>query len=245
MIEDFRSRDNFSITKRIATIVRAKLISENRVCSTILHFYPVLFPENLILTADQKTVKLADFGLAREESLTEMMTAENGTYRWMAPELYSTVTLRHGEKKHYNHKVDAYSFAIVLWELIHNKLPFEGMSNLQAAYAAAFKNVRPSAESLPKDLALIVTSCWKEDPNDRPNFTQIIQMLLHYLSTISAPAPAIPQRIFKSENAVLPPESPGTSSLMTTHNDSGETPKTNTDMEDKPKGFFSCFSQCY
>lgn len=54
-------------------------------------------------------------------------------------QLYSTVTLRHGEKKHYNHKVDAYSFAIVLWELIHNKLPFEGMSNLQAAYAAAFK----------------------------------------------------------------------------------------------------------
>lgn len=40
--------------------------------------------ENLLLTADQKTVKLADFGLAREESLTEMMTAETGTYRWMA-----------------------------------------------------------------------------------------------------------------------------------------------------------------
>lgn len=35
--------------------------------------------------------------------------------------------------------MDAYSFAIVLWELLHNKLPFEGMSNLQAAYAAAFK----------------------------------------------------------------------------------------------------------
>lgn len=45
------------------------------------------FAENLILTADYKTVKLADFGLAREESLTEMMTAETGTYRWMAPEV--------------------------------------------------------------------------------------------------------------------------------------------------------------
>lgn len=131
--------------------------------------FPFPFTENLILTADHKTVKLADFGLAREESLLEMMTAETGTYRWMAPEvlnclkvlglfcsaggclvllmihlpiwwqLYSTVTLKHGEKKHYNHKVDTYSFAIVLWELIHNKLPFEGMSNLQAAYAAAFK----------------------------------------------------------------------------------------------------------
>lgn len=45
-----------------------------------------LKPDNLLLTANQKSVKLADFGLAREESVTEMMTAETGTYRWMAPE---------------------------------------------------------------------------------------------------------------------------------------------------------------
>jgi hypothetical protein len=60
-------------------------------------------------------------------------------------QLYSTVTLRQGEKKHYNHKVDAYSFAIVFWELLHNKVPFEGMSNLQAAYAAAFKVIEDHA----------------------------------------------------------------------------------------------------
>ncbi|KAL9249256.1 Serine/threonine-protein kinase STY13-like protein [Drosera capensis] len=118
-----------------------------------LHCHRDLKPENLILMADYKTVKLADFGLAREKSLTEMMTAETGTYRWMAPELYSTVTLRLGERKHYNNNntVDAYSFAIVLWELINNKQPFQGMSNLQASYAAAFKNMRPNTE----DLALI------------------------------------------------------------------------------------------
>ncbi|XP_039159315.1 serine/threonine-protein kinase STY13 [Eucalyptus grandis] len=202
-----------------------------------------LKPENLILTADLKTVKLADFGLAREESLTEMMTAETGTYRWMAPELYSTVTLRHGEKKHYNNKVDAYSFAIVLWELIHNKLPFEGMSNLQAAYAAAFKNVRPSIDNLPEDLACIVSSCWKEDPNDRPSFSQIIQMLLRYLSTISPPEPVIPQRIFASRNSVLPPESPGTSALMATRENSGDTPSG--EMEPRSRSFFFCFNQCY
>ncbi|KAL6997097.1 hypothetical protein U1Q18_007219 [Sarracenia purpurea var. burkii] len=202
-----------------------------------------LKPENLILTADQKTVKLVDFGLAREESLTEMMTAETGTYRWMAPELYSTVTLRHGEKKHYNHKVDAYSFAIVLWELLHNKLPFEGMSNLQAAYAAAFKNARPSLESLPEDLALVLDSCWKEDPNARPNFSQIVQMLLRYLSTILPPEPMIPSRVFTSENTVLPPESPGTSSLIALHSDSVENPRG--EMESKPRGLFFCFSQCY
>ncbi|CAI0456962.1 unnamed protein product [Linum tenue] len=201
-----------------------------------------LKPDNLLLTADHRTVKLADFGLAREESLTEMMTAETGTYRWMAPELYSTVTLRHGEKKHYNHKVDAYSFAIVLWELVHNKLPFEGMSNLQAAYAAAFKNVRPSAEDLPEELALIVTSCWQEDANARPNFSEIIQMLHRYLTTVSPAAPVIPARMYSSENKVLAPDSPGESSLMAARDDPGDTPKTqNGEEDDKPsRGFFFC-----
>lgn len=103
--------------------------------------------------------------------------------------------------------------------------------------------MRPSADNLPEDLALIVTSCWKEDPNDRPNFTQIIHMLLHYLSTISPQQPVIPARIFSSENAVFPPESPGTSSLMAARDGSEEIPKTS--MEGKPGGFFSCFNQCY
>ncbi|CAH8277670.1 unnamed protein product [Arabidopsis lyrata] len=174
-----------------------------------------------------------------------MMTAETGTYRWMAPELYSTVTLRHGEKKHYNHKVDAYSFAIVLWELIHNKLPFEGMSNLQAAYAAAFKNVRPSADDLPKDLAMIVTSCWKEDPNDRPNFTEIIQMLLRCLSTISATelVPPSIKRVFSSENTVLPPESPGTCSLMAVR-DKDQIPTDANSPQKEVRGSFFFFFCC-
>ncbi|WVZ08613.1 hypothetical protein V8G54_021959, partial [Vigna mungo] len=150
------------------------------------------YPNNLLLTADQKSVKLADFGLAREETVTEMMTAETGTYRWMAPELYSTVTLRQGEKKHYNNKVDVYSFGVVLWELLTNRMPFEGMSNLQAAYAAAFKQERPSIpDDISPELAFVIQSCWVEDPNLRPSFSQIIRMLNAFLFTLSPPSPPL------------------------------------------------------
>jgi hypothetical protein len=90
---------------------------------------------------------------------------------------------------------------------------------------------------------MIVTSCWREDPNDRPNFSQIIQMLLRYLSTISPSEPVIPMRIASSDNIVLPPESPGTSALMFRRDDSGETPKAN--VEERFKGYFFCFNQCY
>uniref|UniRef100_A0A0D6R5L4 Protein kinase domain-containing protein n=1 Tax=Araucaria cunninghamii TaxID=56994 RepID=A0A0D6R5L4_ARACU len=171
-----------------------------------------------------------------------MMTAETGTYRWMAPELYSTVTLRHGEKKHYNHKVDLYSFAIVLWELLTNRMPFEGMSNLQAAYAAAFKNVRPSLEGLPEELASVLQACWAEDPNMRPNFTQTVRRLNAFLSALPGSENIPPDVVTASKNSILPPESPGTSSLMGKQGDQSE------DSNGKSTNkscFLPCFSHCF
>ncbi|RWR74267.1 serine/threonine-protein kinase HT1-like protein [Cinnamomum micranthum f. kanehirae] len=199
-----------------------------------------LKPDNLLLTGDQKKLKLADFGLAREETVTEMMTSETGTYRWMAPELYSTVTLRRGDKKHYNHKVDIYSFSIVLWELLTNRTPFEGMSNLQAAYAAAFKKVRPSVDNIPEDLVALLESCWDEDPNCRPEFQQITSILLSFLSSLTSVKTTPPPVIELGQTSYLQFDSPGTRHLMDRSREGDEMKPGNSS-----NGILGCFNECF
>lgn len=37
--------------------------------------------------------------------------------------------------KRYDHKVDVYSFSMVLWELLTSKIPYKGRNSMIAAYA--------------------------------------------------------------------------------------------------------------
>ncbi|KAH7520066.1 hypothetical protein FEM48_Zijuj08G0104400 [Ziziphus jujuba var. spinosa] len=142
-----------------------------------------LKPSNILLTEDMKQIKLADFGLAREEISGEM-TSEAGTYRWMAPELFSLDPLPSGGKLQYDHKVDVYSFSIVLWELLTNKTPFKGRNSVMVAYATA-KKIRPCLENIPKDLVPLLQSCWGEDPKSRPEFMEITVSLSNYQNLLS------------------------------------------------------------
>ncbi|CAN1190653.1 Serine/threonine/tyrosine-protein kinase HT1 [Linum perenne] len=142
-----------------------------------------LKPSNLLLTEDKKHVKVGDFGLAKE-LMTNDMTCEAGTYRWMAPEVFSRESLQVGTKKHYDHKVDVYSFAIILWELLTNESPYKGRNILAIAYAAVAKKERPSLENLPNDIVPLLQSCWSDNPSLRPEFTEItthLEMVLDKL----------------------------------------------------------------
>jgi len=114
-------------------------------------------------------VKIADLGIAREASFTQTMTTI-GTVAWTAPEI-----LRHDV---YNQQADVYSYAIVLWEMITSKVPFEGIPPMNAGILVASNQLRPEIPpDCDPDLRHLVTWCWQEDPNKRPTFDSILAYL--------------------------------------------------------------------
>ncbi|XP_071703283.1 serine/threonine-protein kinase STY46-like isoform X2 [Rutidosis leptorrhynchoides] len=119
---------------------------------------------NLLMDSNN-VVKVADFGVARFQSQEGVMTAETGTYRWMAPEVIN--------HQPYDQKADVFSFAIVLWELVTAKIPYDNMTPLQAALGVR-QGRRPDipTNTHPKLLELM-QRCWETDPCIRPPFSEV------------------------------------------------------------------------
>jgi len=131
-----------------------------------------LKPENIGFDV-RDDVKIFDFGFAKEiypeDKLpdgTYILTGMTGSIRYMAPEVHRSAP--------YNSSADVYSFAILLWEMLALRTPFEHYTKEMHKDIVINKGFRPHIErNWPDRLASILTQSWSKDIQDRLTFKAI------------------------------------------------------------------------
>lgn len=132
--------------------------------------------------AGRYSVRLTDFGVAKFSTFRSIstssqdmeeteLTAETGTYRYMAPEV-----IRH---EHYSFEADVYSYAVVLWQVFTRREPFFEVDSIAAAKLVAIDCVRPPiTDDIPIVASDIIKRCWIDPPSSRPSFKEICSDLM-------------------------------------------------------------------
>ncbi|KAL4125668.1 hypothetical protein PRIC2_009249 [Phytophthora ramorum] len=132
-----------------------------------------LKPAN-VLISETEDVNICDFGLSRLiEPDATTMTAEVGTPSYMAPEMATMGGIQCSTKG------DVYSFGILLYSTWSRSKPYgdQGMNPFQLM-TAVVNGLRPVIPiSCPPALAHLMRSCWHQNPDVRPSFPEISQIL--------------------------------------------------------------------
>lgn len=140
-----------------------------------------LKPANIMIEKQTNRVVLIDFGCSsRVNSTGSFMNTFSGTVIYSAPELLS-------KKQPPTMESDIYSFGIILWQLLTQKQPYDGISNLdiiriKTNYMSFRDNWRghlPEFKTQGKKTILwdTVYDCLQDDPSDRPTHLAIIRRL--------------------------------------------------------------------
>ncbi|KAL1197213.1 Serine/threonine-protein kinase STY17 [Cardamine amara subsp. amara] len=78
---------------------------------------------------------------------------------------------------------NAYSFGMVLWEMVTGEAAYASCSPVQAAVGIAACGLRPDIpKECPQALRTLMINCWNNSPSKRPNFSYIHSTLLRAIS---------------------------------------------------------------
>ncbi|XP_077985343.1 fibroblast growth factor receptor-like [Glandiceps talaboti] len=131
-----------------------------------------------ILINEHNVCKMGDFGLARDvvdKHQYERKTQGRLPIRWMSIEsvlddIFTT-------------KSDVWSFGVLLWEIVSmGYRPYPGMSGQEVIQALREGYRMPKPSHCKEELYAIMISCWNEDPEKRPQFTDLVMELDHLVS---------------------------------------------------------------
>ncbi|MED6175108.1 hypothetical protein PIB30_075344 [Stylosanthes scabra] len=74
---------------------------------------------------------------------------------------------------------NVYSFGMVIWEMVTGEAAYSALSPVQAAVGIAACGLRPEIpKDCPQTLKSIMTKCWNNTPSKRPQFSEILVLLL-------------------------------------------------------------------
>ena len=88
----------------------------------------------------------------------------------------------------YEDRADVYAFALLLWELTHERRAFEGMTGGAAAFSAS-KGLRPQflEPNLYGTIPALTFECWARRPEDRPSMSTVLERLEACMQAFFAP----------------------------------------------------------
>ena len=122
-----------------------------------------------VLIADDWKVKLCDFGLSGHKPKSKKKKKNKiGTYQWMAPEV-----IRNEEMDFFS---DVYSFGVIIWEILTEEIPYEGLSETQITGLIGYDEkhcLHHPPEGCSGFIVNIMKKCLNRDPRKRPTFIQI------------------------------------------------------------------------
>ncbi len=127
-------------------------------------------PGNILL-AEDGTPRLTDFGLARFGQLSNLTEYGSilGTFLYLSPEAV--------ENRELDERSDLWSFGVVLFEMLTGRLPFEGDSPFDVAWAIRSQPL-PSLENyrseIPASLADLVRRMLRKDSSARPSSARLV-----------------------------------------------------------------------
>ena len=126
-----------------------------------------------VLISDEMMLKVCDFGTAREVVDKCEQSTVRGTYRWMAPEIMKE------DDAIINKMCDVFSYGCVLYELFEQKLPYHEEKNSVFLAMKVLQGLRPTItnSTIPDFLKDLMQQCWLEEPDNRPDFEQIVTSL--------------------------------------------------------------------
>eukprot|EP00469_Lotharella_globosa_P012836 CAMPEP_0167775536 /NCGR_PEP_ID=MMETSP0111_2-20121227/2619_1 /TAXON_ID=91324 /ORGANISM="Lotharella globosa, Strain CCCM811" /LENGTH=733 /DNA_ID=CAMNT_0007665473 /DNA_START=177 /DNA_END=2378 /DNA_ORIENTATION=+ len=113
-------------------------------------------------------LKLADFGESR--IVDSQMTGYIGSHAYMSPEIITSTD--------YNTKADVYSLGIVLWEILTQQRPYDGIKQMSVLRNVVTGRLRPPLPSnLVPSLGKLLKTMWASNPDARPNAKEVIKTL--------------------------------------------------------------------